>query len=468
MSGRLVTPGRTVRERTAAAVADPVLQDALANLTRRLRTATDLARTRPDLRDAAARIRRETLTDLDTWIARLTEALETTGARVHHAADAAAAVEIVVGIARSAGARRVTKSKSMATEEIGLADALAAAGIEPVETDLGEYAVQVAGERPSHIITPVIHKTVAGVAATFRTRTGERVPSDPAGITGWVRDRLRPRFTDAPVSITGANFAVAETGTLVLVTNEGNADLGTACAPVQVAVVPVEKVVPRFADLAVLLPLLTGAATGQHLTAYVTLLHGPRRAAERDGPQALHVVLLDNGRRRLLGTRYAEMLACIRCGACLNVCPVFRRVSGHAYDATYTGPMGAVLTPLLSRGAEGAELPWASSLCGACSEACPVSIPLADLLVHLRADLRGGDPVRPRRRWRARTGLAGAWATVWSRPRGYRASLRLAAPALRLLRRLPGGPGAGRDLPAVSGSTFGARWRARAEGRARW
>ncbi len=463
MSGALVTPGRSVRERTAAAVADPDLQAALRNLDRRLRTGTDLARGRPDLRSSAAALRRRTTAELDAHLTRLTEALEEAGAHVHPAPDAAAAVEAVLAVARRHGVRRVVKSKSMATEEIGLAAALAAAGIEVVETDLGEHAVQVAGERPSHLITPVIHKTVGGVAATFRVRTGAEVPGEAESLTRWVRDRLRPQFAAADLSVTGANFAVAETGTLVVVTNEGNADLGMALAPVQVAVVPVEKVVPRLADLAVLLPLLTRAATGQRCTSYVTLVTGPRRPGDLDGPAELHVVLLDNGRRRLVGTRYEEMLACVRCGACLNACPVFRHVSGHAYDATYSGPMGAVLTPLLSGGRRGAELPWASTLCGACTDACPVAIPLADLLVHLRADLRGGDPVAPRPRpARPRSLGAAAWARTWAHPAWYRATTAVAARLGAVVRIL--GRWSGRDLPPPAAVRFRDWWRRRSCG----
>jgi L-lactate dehydrogenase complex protein LldF len=463
VSGALVTPGRSVRERTAAAVADPDLQSALGNLDRRLRTGTDLARSRPDLRTAAAALRRRTMGALDEHLARLTEALEAAGVQVHTAPDADDAVDAVLAIAHRHGARRVVKSKSMATEEIGLAEALEAAGLEVVETDLGEHAVQVAGERPSHLITPVIHKTVGGVAAAFRARTGAAVPGEPEALTRWVRDRLRPHFAGADLSVTGANFAVAETGTLVIVTNEGNADLGMALAPVQVAVVPIEKVVPRLTDLAVLLPLLTRAATGQRCTSYVTLVTGPRRPGELDGPAELHVVLLDNGRRRLVGTRYEEMLACVRCGACLNACPVFRHVSGHAYDATYSGPMGAVLTPLLSGGRRGAELPWASTLCGACTDACPVAIPLADLLAHLRADLRGGDPVAPRpRRVRPRSLAAAVWARAWAQTRSYRATTAVAAHLGAAVRAL--GRRSGRALPVPAPVRFRDWWHSRSGG----
>ena len=422
-----MTSGETFAERAASAVADPDLQRALRNLDRRLFTARDVDENFPELKERAAAVRRETLADLPAWLDRTEAVLTGLGVHVHRAATPEDARRIIVGIAHDEGLTRAVKSKSMATEEIDLAETLEAAGIETVETDLGEYIVQVAGERPSHMIVPAIHKTLAQVADVLQTRADEELPVEHEAITAWARDHLRQRFLAADLGITGANFVAADTGTLVLVTNEGNGDLCTIIPRVQVAVVPVEKVIPRFADLATLLPLLTMSATGQRISNYVTMINGPRRAGEIDGPETLHVVLLDHGRLRLVGTAYEDMLACIRCGACLNVCPVFRRISGHAYDAVYSGPMGKVLTPLLSLdGSEGRELPEASTLCGACTEACPVEIPLADLLVRLRGSpcpwSRGAAGAR---RSRARTGHlrqpgeacnCGCWTQRW--PRG--------------------------------------------------
>jgi L-lactate dehydrogenase complex protein LldF len=320
---------------------------------------------------------------------------------------------------------------------------------------------------------------------------------------------LRTEFLAGDLGITGANFVTADTGTIVIVTNEGNADLCTLIPRVHVAVVPVEKVIPRLADLATLLPVLTRSATGQDVSNYLTMVTGPRRAGEVDGPEELHVVFLDHGRLRLVGTDYEDMLACIRCGACLNVCPVFRRISGHAYDAVYTGPMGKILTPLLDEtGTEGRDLPGASSLCGACAEACPVEIPLPDLLVRLRADLRAPGGVRPRplaagpraattttatavaSARRPGEGLATAanaaplvgtgrpsgtwraWATLWSSPRGYRWSVRLASRGSRLLGHgwtrgaIPGTAAwrRSRDLPLPAPRSFRDRWHARGDG----
>jgi L-lactate dehydrogenase complex protein LldF len=333
---------------------------------------------------------------------------------------------------------------------------------------------------PSHIIAPAVHKTVPQVARLFTEVAGHTLPDDRTALCAFARERLRSKFLAAEMGITGVNFAAVDTGTLVLVTNEGNGRMCTSLPRLHVAVMPVEKVIPRFEDLGVLVPLLTRSATGQRLSTYLSMMTGPRRPGEVDGPERLHVIFLDHNRRSLLGTPYQEMLACVRCGACLNVCPVYRRIGGHAYDAVYSGPMGAVLTPLLSGGTEGRDLPDASSLCGACSEACPVGIPLADLLVRLRADLRHpGPPVPPATPWPSprpapgrpedtppglRTGrrLAfGAWARLWASPTGYRLSAtaarhlsRIAPPALVRRTPLVKGWGEGRDIPLPTARSF--------------
>jgi L-lactate dehydrogenase complex protein LldF len=501
----LVTPGRDIHERAARAVDDPVLQRALRNLDRRLYTAREVALHHGELKDRAAAIRRSTLADLDRWLDALEMRLRDHGVHVHRAATPEDAQHVIIDIVRRAGGTRVAKGKSMATEEIALNDALEAAGARPVETDLGEYIVQLAGEPPSHMITPAIHKTLEQIRDVLSAEAGEELPLSREGLTEWARGRLRDEFLAADVGITGVNFAVADTGTIVIVTNEGNGRFCTTLPRTHIAVMPVEKVVPRFADLATLLPLLTMSATGQPLSNYLTMLTGPRRAGEHDGPEELHVVMLDHRRRALVGTPYEEMLACIRCGACLNVCPVYRRIGGHAYDAVYSGPMGKVLTPLLSGGAEGRDLPGASTLCGACTEACPVEIPLADLLVRLRADLRDDGPfvptpwaataarvapharlpgegfawpasraplpVRaPRRRLRAdvRGHAFAAWAWAWSSPARYRASSTTARVVSRVLgrawtHRAPGLRGwtGTRDLPLPAPEPFRARFERR-------
>ena len=328
-------------------------------------------------------------------------------------------------------------------------------GIETVETDLGEYIVQVAGERPSHMIVPAIHKTLAQVASVLQTRADEELPVEHEAITAWARDHLRQRFLAADLGITGANFVAADTGTIVLVTNEGNGDLCTIVPRVQIAVVPVEKVIARFSDLATLLPLLTMSATGQRISNYVTMINGPRRVEEIDGPESLHVVFLDHGRLRLAGTAYEDMLACIRCGACLNVCPVFRRISGHAYDAVYSGPMGKVLTPCSrSTAPTVASCPRRRRCVARAPRRARSQIPLADLLVRLRADLRRRGPGRSaaRRpeaasgaRWRHGDPARASRPGCWAQPLASRPPPRSAA--RRRVRRL--GPACGRARPAT-------------------
>ena len=450
MSGtHITTPGSDFRERGAYAVGDGQLQRALRNLDRRLRTASVAAAAHPEWKTRAAAIRRETLRDLDGWLDKLEGALTARGVVVHRADTPHDARSVVLDIARRIGARTVVKSKSMATEEIELGAALEDAGVRSIETDLGEYIVQLAGERPSHMITPAIHKTLSQIRDVLALEAGADLPVDREALTEWAREKLRSEFLRADLGITGVNFAAADTGTIVLVTNEGNGRYCTTWPRVHIALMPIEKVIPRFADLATLLPLLTSHATGQALSNYVTMVSGPRRDGEIDGPDELHVVLLDHRRRALLDTRYEEMLACIRCGACLNVCPVYRNVSGHAYDAVYSGPMGKVLTPLLSGHMEGADLPYGSTLCHACSDACPVEIPLADMILDLRSEVP--------ERHKARRRLWDAWARVWSSPRGYRATTALA--------RLSRGhvPGTGRwtrtrALPVPAHDSFRSRW----------
>jgi L-lactate dehydrogenase complex protein LldF len=449
----ITTPGANFRERTARAIADPVLQQALRNLDRRLRTAAEAVAAHPDRKERAAAIRRETLRDLDGWLDRLESALTARGVTVHRAATPAEARRVIIDLARARGARTVVKSKSMATEEIDLGHALVDAGLTSVETDLGEYIVQLAGERPSHMITPAIHKTLPQIRDVLAREARRDLPVDREALTEWAHERLRGEFLRGDIGITGVNFAAADTGTLVLVTNEGNGRFCTTWPRTHIALMPVEKVIPRLADTGVLLPLLTSHATGQPLSNYVTMLSGPRREGEADGPDELHVVFLDNRRRTLLGTKYEEMLACIRCGACLNVCPVYRNVSGHAYDSVYSGPMGKVLTPLLSGGAEGVDLPYGSSLCHACSDACPVRIPLGDMILSLRADVPAA-ATGPRRRRRLFWAM---WSRTWATPRGYRMTTALG----RLSRgKVPGLRAwtTTRALPRPARRSFRDRW----------
>lgn len=466
-------------DRASSAVADENLQTSLRALTSVLRTVARHVGKDPavaDRRAAATRIRQDTVAELDRWVAEAEQSLVATGCVVHHAATRDDAVRIIRDLALREQIRLVVKGKSMATEEMHLNPALEAEGIEVVETDLGEYIVQLAHEPPSHIVGPALHKRLPEITELFSQVAGRQLPEDPQALCTFARVELRDKFLAAGMGITGANFVAADTGTIVLVTNEGNGRMCSSLPRIHVAVVPVEKVVPRLADVPTLVGALVSAATGQPLTTYVSMITGPRHADDVDGPEELHVVFLDHGRRRLVGTKYQPMLACVRCGACLNACPVYAKIGGHAYDSVYSGPMGVVLTPLLSGRLEDDELVEASSLCGACTEACPVGIPLADLIVHLRADLRtwprGVDwpqsAPAPRRRPRGWTW--NGWARVWSSPAGYRISTGAARRGARTLgrggpwvRRLPGAKGwaAQRDVPVPAARSFRSQWRAR-------
>jgi L-lactate dehydrogenase complex protein LldF len=407
---------------------------------------------REGLRDLGRQIRAYAVANAATLIGQLADRLEANGAHVHFASDAAEANRIVVGICREADAKRVVKSKSMLSEELELNPALEAAGLDVVETDLGEYIIQLDHDRPSHIIGPAIHKTRGEVRDLFSRVAGEELGDDAFGLTDFARGRLRQVFLDADVGITGANFGVAETGTIVLVENEGNARLTTSLPRVHIALMGVERVVPSIADLGVLLPLLVGHGTGQRISTYVSLVDGPRRPREPDGPEEMHVVVVDGGRSAVLGTDYQEILHCIRCGACQNVCPVYRQVGGHAYGWVYGGPIGAVLTPLFRTDQpEAEELSQATSLCGACDDACPVRIPLHDLLLRLRRDRAAGTTPGRFERLAYR-----AWSFAWSQPALYRLSARLGRLARGPLTRR--GPFArwtrDRDLPRPDARPF--------------
>ncbi len=400
-----------------------------------------------DLRERAHAIRMAAIDDLDAHLDRFVSALEAAGGRAHVCATAEEARATVVRICLESGAKLAAKSKSMLSEEIGLNAALEAAGVGVVETDLGEYILQLAGEHPVHIIAPAIEKTADDVAALLSAVDGAPVEPRLEALAQAARRQLRRVFEEADVGITGANFAVCETGSICLVTNEGNGGLVTALPRVHVALLGIERVVPTLDDLSVLLQLLARSGTGQTLTTYTRLLTGPRRDGEEDGPDEVHVVLVDNGRTNLRRGRYREMLACIRCGACLNVCPVYRKAGGGAYGPVYSGPMGAVLVPLLRGLEREPHLPHASSLCGACTTACPVKIPLHELLLDLRRDLVGEEIVSRRER------LAFTlWSLLWSRPALYRLSTALG----RLGRPLGAiaGPGrtwaVGRALPPLA------------------
>ena len=426
------------------------------------------------LREAGKEIKEHTLSHLDYYLERFEERVRASGGTVHWAASAGDACRIVVDLCRNAEARRVTKGKSMVAEEIGLNEALEAAGIERVETDLGEYIIQLAGEPPSHIIAPAVHKTRKQVSELFhrhhRAQGFTEVQSEVAALVDEARHVLRDKFLSADVGITGANFLIAETGSVTLVTNEGNADLTNTLPRVHIVTAGIEKVVPTLEDASTLLRLLARSATGQEMSSYTTLVTGARARGDLDGPAEFHVVLVDNGRSQMLGNEFRPMLRCIRCGACMNHCPVYSAVGGHAYGWVYVGPMGAVLTPLMVGLEEAGHLPNACTLNGRCVEVCPMGIPLTDMLRALRRR-QFEDRLGPRR---ARLGLA-AWGWLARRPALYR---RLAGLGVRLLsllgrrghfRRLPFAAGwtGARDLPAPPGGTFLGAWRRRGKAPAR-
>ncbi|WP_410983160.1 LutB/LldF family L-lactate oxidation iron-sulfur protein [Bacillus cereus] len=337
-------------------------------------------------REAASEIRMHTIENLDSYLEQLATNVRKNGGHVHFALKAEDAVSYVSEIARKRGAKSVIKSKSMVSEEIHLNQNLEEMGLKVVESDLGEYIIQLAGEAPSHLIAPAIHKTKEQVAELFSREAGRKIPVDTDQLLQFAREKLRKEFLEADIGISGCNFAVAESGSVVLVSNEGNARLTTTLPKVHIAIMGMERLVPTWKDLDVVVSMLTRSATGQKITSYVTGINGPRLHEDVDGPEEFHLIILDNGRSDILGTAYQEVLKCIRCGACVNVCPVYRNIGGHAYGSVYSGPIGAVLAPLLEGYEELKELPFASSLCGACTDVCPVKIPLHDLLIEHRKD----------------------------------------------------------------------------------
>src|SRR5271157_3643917 len=346
------------------------------------------------LRDAGREVKRPTIENLDYYLAQFADNVERNGGQMHWASTAAEACRIVVEIVQQSAAREVVKAKSMVGEEVELNHALEAAGIRAIETDLGEFIIQLAGERPAHIVAPAIHKTREDVSELFAEHLKAERTAVPEQLTAIARRALREMFQKAGVGVTGANFAVAETGTVVVIENEGNIRMCTTVPRVHIALIGIEKLIPRLADLGIFLRLLGRSGTGQKLTVYTSLLTGSRRPGE-DGPEEMHVVLVDNGRTKSLADpKMREMLYCIRCGACLNTCPVYRKIGGHAYGWVYSGPIGALVTPELVGIGQARELPFASSLCGAGREVCPVKINIPDLLLHLRSNAQEQAPLR--------------------------------------------------------------------------
>ena len=421
------------------------------------------------LRDQARDIKNHVLDHLDIYLERYEEKVNAAGGHVHWAATADDARAAILGICQRVGAKLVTKGKSMISEEIDLNQHLAENGITPVETDLGEYLIQLRGERPSHIIAPAIHLTRDQVEEDFRRAHTHLDPKrDLTEIPAMVeeaRNVLRQKYFEADVGVTGANFLIAETGTSIIVTNEGNGDLTQLLPKVHIVIASIEKIVPTLEDTATILRVLARSATGQDFSNYTTLSTGPRRQGDPDGPEEYHVVILDNGRSNVLGTEFQDMLRCIRCGACLNHCPVYQAVGGHAYGWVYPGPIGSVVTPALIGIENAAHLPNASTFCGRCEEVCPMRIPLPRMLRTWREKEFERHLQPSSIRW----GL-GVWAWFAKRPKLYHAATGFAARVLHnlgldkgRLRRLPLASGwtGNRDFPAPQGKTFHQLWKER-------
>jgi L-lactate dehydrogenase complex protein LldF len=460
------------KENARAALADAQLQRAIGDagggfVLRRQEAAGKL----PEfdaLRDSAQAIKEHTLRHLDLYLEAYEERVTAQGGHVHYAVNAEEARAIVLDLCRKAGARSVTKGKSMVSEEMELNAFLEQNGIAAVETDLGEYIIQIRHEAPSHIIAPAIHVTKEQVQADFR-RVHTHLPADrnldeSTTMLTEARNILREKFLTADVGITGANFLVAETGSSIIVTNEGNGDLTQTLPKMHIVLATIEKLVPTLEDVSQLLRVLARSATGQEMSVYTTLSTGPRRPGDPDGPAEYHVVLLDNGRSAMLGSPFQDMLRCIRCGACMNHCPVYNAVGGHAYGFVYPGPMGSVLTPAIIGIENAKHLPNASTFCGRCEEVCPVRIPLPRMLRAWREREfeRHLSPAT------VRSGLA-LWSFFAKRPKLYSFATNIAAQMLSALgkrgrfRRLPLASGwtRHRDLPAPQGATFQAQWKAR-------
>ncbi len=448
---------------------DPLLQRNMKRFGGRFVEARAAVMTEVDnletIRVAAAAIRDRSLANLDSYLLAFEEQALARGSRVHWAETAQDVNRILIEIAQSNGVKKIVKSKSMVSEESGLNDAVEAAGIQAIETDLGEYILQLAHEPPSHIIAPAIHKSLEEVAALFSENHHTPRQTDIPALCREAREQLRPHFLSAEMGISGGNFLIAETGSVVIVTNEGNGRMVTTLPRIHVTITGIEKVLPTLNDFSVIVRLLTRSATGQSITNYVSMLTGPRQEGDLDGPEQSHIILVDSGRSRLLGTEMQKALRCIRCGACMNHCPVYQNIGGHAYGWVYPGPIGAILTPSYVGLKNALDLPQASTLCGACQVVCPVKIPLPELMRVLR-EKSFEQGLRP---WHERLSIR-LWRGVANRPHLYALMTQVGVRVLsllggkkKLLHHLPGLDGwtDGRDMPAPQGKTFRELYRKR-------
>jgi L-lactate dehydrogenase complex protein LldF len=458
----------TLKDRAKHALEDDFLRKAVAYTTDKLKTgrlnAIDDFGDWETWRERAKAIRSHTIEHLDYYLTQFSDNVAKAGGQVYFCQTAEEAVQVTLGIAEKRKAKLVVKGKSMVSEEIHLNQRMEEKGITPIESDLGEYILQLAKETPSHLIIPAIHKNKQQIADIFSEEAGTTFEPETKVLAGFAKKRLRNFFLEADIGMTGCNFGVAETGSITLVENEGNGRMVTTLPKAHVAIMGMERLVPTLEDLEVMLNMLARSATGQKLTVYTSLLTGPRKADEADGPDEFHLIILDNGRSSQLGDpHFQQVLNCIRCAACLNVCPVYRHIGGHAYGSVYSGPIGAVLTPLIQQDIEKAgELSYASSLCGACYEACPVKIPLHDMLVRLRY-LRVKRRVTPALERLAFRGFRTAFGNVTMYRAATKAAYYLQKPLLRRgnIEKMPG-PAAGwtqsRFFPMKPKESFRDRW----------
>ncbi len=475
-------PSKDYKNSARKAIADPVLQSALDSLQGRLGPATrNLYENLPEgqgLRKKAHHFRRKAVDNLDVLLETLAEKVRAHGGHVHFAPTGQDAVALCIEIARSHNVRSVVKGKSMVTEEIGLNQGLEKEGIEVTETDLGEYIIQLAGEKPTHIVAPAIHKTRQQVGALFSEKLGTPYTEDPPTLTQDARKALRQKFLTADMGISGCNLACAETGHITTVSNEGNIRMATTLPKVHVAFMGMERIVANLEEQQPILRLMSMGAAGQQIGGYVSYIGGPAQPGHCDGPEAFHLIIVDNGRSKMLADEtFREMLCCIRCGACLNVCPVYGKIGGHAYGSAYTGPVGAVVTPLLFGINNAADLCTGETLCGACRQACPLEINLPWMLLAMRSKLSEGDP-----QWNVHSDkkmeklLFAGWQRLNNHRKLYDLSLRVARCLQKVLPskngmicRLPypfNGWTRNRNLKPLAAKTFMKRWKEKQGGKA--
>lgn len=464
------------KERVQQGVENDFMRNAVSSAQGRFRSGKENAAAElgnwEEWRTLGEEIRSHTMENIDFYLHQLSEQVEKHGGHVYFADTAEDANAYIQEVVKKKNGKKVVKSKSMVTEEIGLNEALENVGAEVVETDLGEWILQLDHEPPSHIVAPAVHLNREQIRDTFVEKKGYDSSSRPEDLALFAREQLRQEFLSADIGITGCNFAIAESGTVTLVTNEGNARMVTSLPDTQITVMGMERIVPTWEDMEVLVSLLTRAAVGQKLTSYVTSITGTRLEGEVDGPEEYHLVIVDNGRSKILGTEFQSALHCIRCAACINVCPVYRHVGGHAYGSIYPGPIGAVLTPLLDGYEDHQDLPYASTLCAACTDACPVKIPLHEHLIRHRQIIAEENKQGPKTEQLMMKGFA-KWAST---PAAYKLSTKMARTALKPWTKeeyISNGPGPlkgwtdVRDFPAPEKGNFRSWFKTRKGGEQR-